>query len=594
MTITKSEKYFAAKNAEAALPPKITSTMLKGVSDWRKNQLAGEVESGLYRDGSGSVNTGLTSASYVVSSGLQKSAQAALTSGSGGSNWRGGSGNNVQQMNEVYSPLFLTSNTNLPRDRATINAWCRSFFALNPIVQNAIGLHSTYPLSKLNIKCPNKRVETFFNDMIEEIGLMNICVQAAQEFWLLGEVFIYAELDERAAKWSKLIIQNPDYIAVKKSIIASEPIIMLRPDENLRRIVFSNKPSDIEQKKQLNETIIQHVKRGENIPLDNFYVSHLARRISPYEIRGTGLPVACFRNLMLMDQYRECDYAQASDMTNPITVVKIGGAAEYRPGIQDLEAWRATFEQGQSDRNFKIFTHDGVSIERVGAGQAIYDTSGKIQQLIKEIYIGLMMPQVLMDGGGDVTYANGGITLDVLRQRYMQFRNMMASWLRKKIFAPISKLNEFYDNVDGMRKLIVPEVEWSHMSLFDTNDYIQVLVQLSGDQKKVSQQTLYRSLGLEYDEERRKIRKEDIQDAIRKKELVSLDRMPLNELRTLNDEDEIPETTETPIGIDSPYTDQTGTPPSDAGGLGGLPPLPGMSPPGGEPSLPPPSGPPPA
>src|SRR4029077_6329658 len=116
---------------------------------------------------------------------------------------------------------------NLPRDRATINAWCRSFFALDPIVQNAIGLHSTYPLSKLSIKCPNKRVESFFNDMIEELGLMNICVQAAQEFWLLGEVFIYAELDERAAKWSRLIIQNPDYIAVKKSIIASEPMIML-------------------------------------------------------------------------------------------------------------------------------------------------------------------------------------------------------------------------------------------------------------------------------------------------------------------------------------------------------------------------------
>src|SRR4029077_10377890 len=142
--------------------------------------------------------------------------------------------------------------------------------------------------------------------------------------------------------------------------------------------------------------------------------------------------------------------------------------------------------------------------------------------------------------------------------------------------------------------LIVPDVEWSHMSLFDTNDYIQVLVQLSGDQKKVSQQTLYRSLGLEYDEERRKIRKEDIQDAIRKKELISLEKMPLNELRTLNDDDEIPETTDTPIGVDSPYVDQTGTPPSDAGGLGSLPALPGLSSPGGEAPPPPPSGPPPA
>ena len=83
------------------------------------------------------------------------------------------------------------------------------------------------------------------------------------------------------------------------------------------------------------------------------------------------------------------------------------------------------------------------------------------------------------------------------------------------------------------------------MSLFDTADYVNVLVQLTGDQKKVSHQTLYRSLGLEYEEERRKIKKEDIADAIRKKEVASLDMMPLNELRALNEEDEINEITPT-------------------------------------------------
>ena len=142
--------------------------------------------------------------------------------------------------------------------------------------------------------------------MIEEIDLMNICVQIAQEFWLLGESFIYAELDENKAKWSRLLIQNPDYIVVKKSVIASEPMIMLRPDENLKRIVNSNKASDMEQKKQLGPHIVEYVRRGQNIPLDNFYVSHLARRISPYEIRGTGMPVSIFRNLMLFDKLREC------------------------------------------------------------------------------------------------------------------------------------------------------------------------------------------------------------------------------------------------------------------------------------------------
>src|SRR5258708_3924651 len=334
--------------------PQVSSLMSKTVSDVRRQGIAGEVEQGLFRDGSGpSVkDDGFTLNGRVVSSvGMNKYAQ--VVSSSGGS-FRGGNGDTVKQTPEVYSPLWLNSNLNLPRDRATINAWCRSFYALEPFVQNAINLHSTYPISRLNIKCPNKKVEKFFNDMIEEIDLMNVCVQVAQEFWLLGEAFVYAELDERNAKWSRLIIQNPDYIVVKRSAIASEPLIMLRPDENLRRIVFSNKPSDIEQKRQLNDTIIEHVKRGENIPLDNFNASHLARRIRPYEVRGTGLPVCCFRQVMLFDLLRESKFAQAQNMINPMTLVKIGGP-DYRPTHADLETWRNTFEECQYDKDFKIF-----------------------------------------------------------------------------------------------------------------------------------------------------------------------------------------------------------------------------------------------
>lgn len=570
-------------------PPSVTSNMYKSVSETRRASLEKEVEQGFFRDGSGNVGgNNLTSASFVTSSvGLKKNAQV-LTSPSPGAGWRGGDGGAVRQTPEVYSPLWLNSNLNLPRDRATINAWCRSFYALEPFVQNAINLHSTYPISKLSIKCPNKKVEKFFNDMIEELDLMNICVEVAQEFWLLGEAFVYAELDQTQAKWSRLIIQNPDYIVVKRSVIANEPLIMLRPDENLRRIVFSNKPSDVEQRRQLNSTIVEHIKRGENIPLDNFYVSHLARRISPYEVRGTGLPVCCFRQLMLFDKLRESKFAQSDNMINPLTLVKIG-SADYKPTPADLEAWKNTFEEAQYDKDFKIFTHEGVTVERVGYNQGIFDISGDITQLLKETYTGLMVPQVLMDGGGDVTYANGGISLDVLRQRYMQFRNMMGAWLRKKIFAPIAKLNDFYEYEEGEKKLIIPEVDWNHMSLFDTSDFVNVLVQLSGEQKKVSQQTLYRSLGLEFEEERRKIKKEDISDAIRKKELMSLDRMSLNELRALTEEDEIPEIVEPPLPGQSPYATTPGG--DQPGGPGGLPPLPGMS--GGGPDLglpPPPMG----
>lgn len=526
--------------------PMISSTGAQQVSQHRRASLNEEVAQGKFRDGSGggTVETGLTAASHVTFSGKIKK----FASSSTGANWRGPSGDTVRQGPQAYSPLWLNSNLNLPRDKNTINAWCRAFYALNPLVHNAINLHSTYPISKLNIRCPDKRVEQFFNEMIEETDLMNVCVQLAQEFWLLGEAIVYAELDDRNLRWGRILIQNPDYIDIRPSVMASEPLIMLKPDPNLKRIVNSTKPSDLEQKRQLGPHIIEYVKRGQNIPLDNFYVSHLARKIHPYDVRGTGLPVNVFRQLMLFDKLREAKYVQADSMINPLTLVKIG-SADYKPQPADLDAWRQVFEEAQNDADFKIFTHEAVTVEKIGSGSGIYDTSGDITQLLKEIYIGLMVPQVLMDGGGDTTYANGGVALDVLRQRYMQFRNMIAAWLRRKIFAPISKLNDFFEYKEKTKKLIVPEIDWNHMSLFDAGDYIQKLSEMTQDpaNKRVSVQTLYRSLGLEYEEEVRKIRREDIQAAIREKEQESLKKMPLNELRTISEEDEINEILPTPL-----------------------------------------------
>jgi hypothetical protein len=573
------------RNDEKSNVPAVTPYMVKNISSHKKAMLHQEVKSGLFKDGSGPIeSTGLTSASNVSSLvGMNKTAQVTLGSGGG---FRGGNGDVGKQGPDLYSPLWLNSNLNLPRDRATINAWCRSFYALNPFVHNAINLHSTYPISKLNIKCPNKDIEKFFNDMIEEIDLMNICVQMAQEYWLLGETFVYSEMDESRGKWSRLLIQNPDYMIVRPTVVANEPVISMKSDSNLERIVFSNKPSDIEQRKQLPQHVVDCVRRGQNIPLDNFHVSHLANKISPYESRGTGLPVCIFRNLMLFDKIRESKFAQADNMINPLTIVKIG-SENYKPTPMDLEAWRNVFAEAQYDKDFKIFTHEGVTVERVGYGQGIYDTSGDITQLVKEIYVGLQVPAVLMDGGADTTYANGGVALDVLKQRYMQFRNMLAIWLKRKIFAPVSKIQGFYDYSGGQKQLIVPEIDWNHMALFDAGDYINTLVNLTqgtDEQKRVSVHTLYRSLGLEFEDEVRKKKKEAIQDAIFKREKAALEKMDLNSLRSLDDEDEINE----PIDADAVEAPVPGETKSDSlgGGLpgldsGGPPPMPPSPPAGG-------------
>lgn len=474
---------------------------------------------------------------------------------------------------EVYSPLFQLANLNLPRDRVTMNAWNRIFYDTHPLVRNAINLHSSYPISKINISHPIKEVQEFFLDMCEKIDLYSVVYGVALEFWKLGEVFPYAELDRDLGTWKRITILNPDYVHVKKTAIGDQVIVSLRPDAALQRLVSSNSPSDLALKKRLPQHIVDAVKKGQTIPLDNINVSHLKLLSSPYDVRGTSVIVSVYKDLMLYDKLRESKFAQADGMINPLTLVTLGNG-EYRPTQADIEAMKIALEEAQYDKDFKIVTHDGVKIERIGYNGGVMEINTDVEHIINNLYTGLMVPKALMDQEG-ATYASSSVGLEVLRQRYDIFRNMIKKWLEQKIFAPIAELQNFFVYKDGQKVLQVPMVDFNHMNLYDMNDYIQSISALVGN-KQISLHTLYRSLGLSYEEERRRLKEESIHEVIKTKQLEALQTMRLRELEGLDIDSVIQESAE----------------PGAAGAVPGAPGLPGVPPAGGPPMGGPPGAPP--
>lgn len=496
--------------------------------------------------------------------------KASIIGGEGG--FGGGNGGRTDRMGpEIYSPLFQIANLNLPRDRITMNAWNRVFYDTNPVVRNAINLHATYPISKINIKCKNKRVEQYFNDMAEKINLADAIAGIALEYWKLGEAFPYAELDANNSTWSDIIIQNPDFIEVSKSMMSNTPSISLRPDAELNRIINGTTSADMKLRQQIPEDIIHYVKKKQNIPLNNFNISHLKMLSSNYDLRGTSLIVSCYKVLMQWDKIFEAKLAQADDMINPITLIKVGGGAEgdmFHPNADQLQAWRETFEASQNDKDFKIITHAGVSVERIGANSGIIDTSNDFNFILDMLYAGLMVPKSVMTQDG-AAFASASVGLEVLKSRYITFRHMVERWLETKIFAPIAEMNEFYDYKDKEKILTIPQIDWNKINLYDVNDYITALSGHVGD-KVVSVHTLYHSLGLNYEEEQRQLREEAIRAAILLKEEAELKNKTLSELRAIGSDDIIIESQKTPeapvAGEDVPPEggDELNMPPGDA------------------------------
>lgn len=183
----------------------------------------------------------------------------------------------------------------------------------NPIVRNAITLHATYPISKFQITCEDPQVKQFFDDMFENMNFQALLMGIALEFWKLGEAFPYLELDEDQGIWSYGFLHNPDFVRVKTDALARYPVIYLIPDDSLRRIVQGRSQGDARLRAQLPAETVYHVMRGEDIPLSNFNVSHLKMLNSEYDIRGTSLITACYKDLMLYDKIREMQFCLAED-----------------------------------------------------------------------------------------------------------------------------------------------------------------------------------------------------------------------------------------------------------------------------------------
>jgi uncharacterized membrane protein YgcG len=135
---------------------------------------------------------------------------------------------------------------------------------------------------------------------------------------------------------------------------------------------------------------------------------------------------------------------------------------------------------------------------------------------------------------------------------------MIKKWIERKIFAPICEIQDFFEYKNGEKVLTVPSVDFNHLNLYDLNDYINSISQFVKD-KQVSLQTLYRTLGLSYEEERRRLKEEAIDSAVFQKEQQILGGMRLSELQSLDAQKSIPEPPEV-----EPVSD-------DQGGGGGLP-----------------------
>lgn len=426
-----------------------------------------------------------------------------------------------------YHPLFQPVNMLLPRDRRERNEWCRHFYRTENIIATAIDLHTELPISDFNNQCGDKAIKRFFDYMaFDKLDIINTLLKIGHEYWKIGDVFAFGQLNEDEGMWEKFVVLNPDFVDIQSSIFAEEPMIEMIPDEKIRTIVTEGpRGTNAELYNQIPEDVIRDIKMGRNIKLDNRRVSHIAHKASDYEIWGTPLMMRCFKTLIYKDKLRGAQDAIANRHIFPIRVAKVGQAGEPMPEQNDLDSLRDTLMAVQDDPNSFVVYHYGLQFDYVGSNGKLLPLNQEFDFIEKELMNGLGINQALLNGDGP-TYANAQVGMDALAKRYMSYRLKLEYWLKHKVYKPIAEIQGFYKPVNGEvatahlrereirrlaerkdMQLVIPEIRWQQMDLTSNQSAMQLITQLQG-KGLVSTQTMHQIVGLDPETEKNNIEAE--------------------------------------------------------------------------------------
>jgi hypothetical protein len=333
----------------------------------------------------------------------------------------------------------------VPDDQLVLNSMYRYYDSTDPIIQNAHRLHTEFPLSNMSlIDCGEPAIQRHFEEMWNDrIQGDTFLLQVGIEYNRMGNVITFGAWNETDYMWDKIAILNPDYVIIEDTWVAQRPLIKLRPDENLKKIVSTQRPRALYQ--QLHPEIIRYVRMGMDIPLHPANTWHLTYNRAPYEIWGQPPIKALLKLLFYENKLMEAQTAIAYRHIVPITLVKVGheqtGWLPEPSELQDVEEILAAREM---DPNLAIIYHYGINIEYVGASGKILPVQQDLQRIDELKMMGLGISKAFLGGEGGPTYSNASVALAVLKQRYLHITRKFSRFISSGIFQPVSDACGFY------------------------------------------------------------------------------------------------------------------------------------------------------
>lgn len=401
----------------------------------------------------------------------------------------------IKTVAKPYHPLFSSPDRlQLPTQLAQLNQYWRLFYNVDPVIGGAIDMHGDMPWSGAYLVMDepgdqSQEILHAYEDMLNRTELLSWLPRLTREYMIIGEVFPFCFWDDKNGIFTHITLHNPDYVEVVDSpLIDDDPILTLRPTQDLRRILQSTDPRYVRLRSKLPADIMAVIAGGKNIPLDPLNASHLARRAFPYDIRGTSIMGRMFRVLMYEDAVFNGQIQQAQRHALPLRVFKLGDPQkQWIPSPANQEDFIELLAECETDPLSALVYHYGLQVEYHGIEGKQLKLTNEWDLIERAKLIALGINKAFLHG--EVTYASANAGLQVLMMRYRTLRDMvMSDWIYKKVFAVMAELNGFYktpkksQGQDGLPPNRDPAMERKTMYI---KDRLREIKAISDPEKRV-------------------------------------------------------------------------------------------------------------
>jgi len=426
-----------------------------------------------------------------------------------------------------YSPQLSTDYLELPRSLQEQREYFRHFYNADEIVGRAIDLHTELPLSKIRLTLPKgtsdhrkaEQVLAFFTQMVSRIKLFQILLSAAHEYWLQGNVFIFAEdndaldqhptpeqleiddflqsdetIEEKKERteaefgklnpnyrgWERLTILPPDNILMKSYSFTDLKSIELVPSGDEQAVYQRALQGDLVAQKiveKFPEEVRDAVSENRNIFLDSdpytgSFCYHLSRKRSWYEDLGSSILTRCLRTLLYRDKLRQAQTLITDRHMTPIHLVWADKLSDA-----DVDDLREQVDLALLDPDYSIVTNYEVHWTDVGAQERLLELSAEWEHTENLLFAGLGVTRELLTGEG--TYGGNRISLEIMNTQYLLFREILQEFVEEYLFKPVS-LRKGFIEVDqfGNQILLYPRLSFTRLAVYGNSDYFEQVFQL--------------------------------------------------------------------------------------------------------------------